>query len=105
MSVRRVLVAIAVVGIAALSAPAAVEPGVNSADLICILAPFGVLAVFMRRPKTPVEVPAPRAASNRSLDGLDYPAPVPARRTLADFPAAEHLAPCATDCWVCEAAR
>lgn len=53
MSVRRVLVAIAVVGIAALSAPAAVEPGVNSADLICILAPFGVLAVFMRRPKTP----------------------------------------------------
>lgn len=49
MSVRRVLVAIAVVGIAALSAPAAVEPGVNSADLICILAPVALVAVLAGR--------------------------------------------------------
>lgn len=72
MSVRRVLVAIAVVGIAALSAPAAVEPGVNSADLICILAPFGVLAVFMRRPKTPVEVRVLNTQTKgQGLDGFD----------------------------------
>ena len=72
MIVRRVIAAIAVVAIAALSAPAAVEPGVNSADLICILAPFALLAVFMRRPKTPVEVRVLNTQTKgRDLDGFD----------------------------------
>lgn len=72
MTVRRVVVAIAVVAIAALSAPAAVEPGVNSADLICILAPFALLAVFMRRPKTPVEVRVLNTQTKgQDLDGFD----------------------------------
>ena len=72
MIVRRVIAAIAVVAIAALSAPAAVEPGVNSADLICILAPFALLAVFMRRPKTPVEVRVLNTQTKgQDLDGFD----------------------------------
>ena len=106
MSPLRALAAALVVAFAVLCTPAALEPVLNSADLIVATAPVAVVALLWRRtPKTPVEAPAPRAASNRSLDGLDYPAPVPARRALADFPATEHLAPCATDCWVCEAAR
>ncbi|MBN9176077.1 MAG: hypothetical protein J0I43_01725 [Microbacterium sp.] len=72
MTVRRVVVAIVIVAIAAVSAPAAVEPGVNSADLICILAPFALLAVFMRRPKTPVEVRVLNTQTKgQDLDGFD----------------------------------
>ena len=72
MSASRLVAAMAVVAIAALSAPAAVEPGVNSADLICILAPFALLAVFMRRPKTPVEVRVLNTQTKgRDLDGFD----------------------------------
>lgn len=106
MNALRALAAALVVAFAVLCTRAALAPVLNSADLIVATAPVAVVALLWRRtPKTPVEAPAPRAASIRSLDGLDYPAPVPARRALADFPAAEHLAPCATDCWVCEAAR
>lgn len=72
MTVRRVTAAVLAVAVAAACAPAAVEPGVNSADLICILAPFALLAVFMRRPKTPVEVRVLNTQTKgRDLDGFD----------------------------------
>lgn len=41
--------AVVIVVVAALSAPAAQAPGVNSADLICLLAPIALLAVLARR--------------------------------------------------------
>lgn len=83
MSALRALAAALVVAFAVLCTPAALVPVLNSADLIVATAPVAVVALLWRRtPKTPVEAPAPRAASNRSLDGLDYPAPVPARRAL-----------------------
>lgn len=72
MSASRLVAAMAVVAIAALCAPAAVEPGINSADLICIFAPFALLAVFMRRPKTPVEVRVLNTQTKgQGLDGFD----------------------------------
>lgn len=72
MTVLRILAAITVVAIATACAPVAVEPGVNSADLICILAPFALLAVFMRRPKTPVEVRVLNTQTKgQDLDGFD----------------------------------
>lgn len=56
MSARRILAAAAVVAAAVLSAPAAQAPGVNSADLICILSPFALVAVcVVRRPKSKQE--------------------------------------------------
>ncbi len=72
MSARRVLAAVAIVVVAIGCAPSAAAPGVNSADLICILAPFALLAVFMRRPKTPVEVRVLNTQTKgRDLDGFD----------------------------------
>lgn len=47
MSARRILAGASVVAIAALSAPAALAPGINSADLICILSPFALVAVYV----------------------------------------------------------
>ncbi len=74
MSARRILAAIAVVVIAALAAPAAQAPGINSADLICILAPFALVTVcVVRRPQTPVEAPSrlPHGIPSRGLDGTN----------------------------------
>lgn len=74
MSARRVLAAVAVIVIAALSAPAAAAPGVNSADLICILAPFALLTVcVVRRSHAPVEAPEslPQGVPSRGLDGSE----------------------------------
>lgn len=68
MSVRRLVAAAVIVVVAVACAPAAQGPGINSADLICILAPFALLAVLARRPKTPAEAPRlPHGIPERSL--------------------------------------
>lgn len=74
MSAGRIVAAIVVVAIAALSAPAAQAPGINSADVICILAPFALITVcVVRRPQTPVEAPSrlPHGIPSRGLDGTN----------------------------------
>lgn len=73
MSARRVLAAVAIVGVAVVCTPAALVPVFNSADFICIFAPFALLVVLARRPKTPVEAPSshPQADPQRGLDGLN----------------------------------
>ncbi|WP_336642287.1 hypothetical protein [Microbacterium sp. MMO-56] len=74
MSLRRLLAAAVVVGVAIACMPAAQAPGINSADLICILAPLALLTVCVaRRPKTPVEAPSrlPQDIPSRGLDGTN----------------------------------
>lgn len=73
MSARRIAAAVAVIVIAIVCTPAAQAPGINSADLICILAPIALVAVFMRRrPQTPVEASRlPQGTPARGLDGLN----------------------------------
>ena len=72
MSARRVFAAVAIVAVAVACTPAALVPVFNSADLICAAAPFALLAVFMRRPKTPVEVRVLNTQTKgRDLDGFD----------------------------------
>lgn len=54
MSAARFVLAAAVVLVAILVTPAALTPGVNSADLILLLAPFVLVGIVARRrPKTP----------------------------------------------------
>lgn len=73
MSARRFFSAVAIVVIAVACAPAAQLPGVNSADLICALAPIAFVAVLMRRrSQTPVEASRlPQGTPERGLDGLN----------------------------------
>lgn len=73
MSARRIAAAVAVVVVAIVCAPAAQAPGINSADLICILAPIALVAVLLRRrSQTPVEASRlPHGTPKRSLDGVN----------------------------------
>lgn len=73
MSAHRIAAAVAVVVVAIVCAPAAQAPGINSADLICILAPIALLAVLLRRrSQTPVEASRlPQGTPERGLDGSD----------------------------------
>jgi hypothetical protein len=66
MSLRRVAAAAAVVLLAVLVAPAAIQPGFNSGDLIVVLAPFALLHICMPRAlKTP--------AGERNVPRVDDP--------------------------------
>ncbi len=49
MSAGRILAATGIVALAVVCAPAAAAPGINSADLICILAPVALVAVLAGR--------------------------------------------------------
>lgn len=73
MNARRIAAAVAVIVIAVACVPAAQAPGINSADLICVLAPIALVAVFMRRrSQTPVEASRlPQGTPERGLDGLN----------------------------------
>lgn len=51
--IRRVAAVAVLFLVVALVAPDAAKPGVNSADLICLLSPFIFLALVIRRVKTP----------------------------------------------------
>lgn len=51
--IRRTVLIVGLFAVVALIAPNAAQPGVNSADLICLLSPFLFLALVMRHPKTP----------------------------------------------------
>lgn len=73
MSARRIAAAVAVIVVAIVCTPAAQGPGINSADLICVLAPIALVAVLIRRrPQTPVEASRlPQGTPERGLDGLN----------------------------------
>ena len=49
MSTARIVTAAGIVALAAVCAPAAAATGINSADLICILAPVALVAVLAGR--------------------------------------------------------
>lgn len=49
MSGGRILATTGIVALAAVCAPAAAAPGINSADMICILAPVALVAVLAGR--------------------------------------------------------
>lgn len=67
--IRR-LAAIAVLFlVVALVAPNAAQPGVNSADLICLAAPFIFLALTMRRVTTPAgDASSPQASAHPTAE-------------------------------------
>lgn len=71
MSARRIAAAVAVIVVAIVCAPAAQAPGINSADLICSLAPIALVAMLIRRrSQTPVEASRlPQGTPTRGLDG------------------------------------
>lgn len=71
--IGRLAASVAIVAAAVASAPAAQEPVLNSADLICAAAPLALVAVLARRrSQTPVEAPRlPQGTPSRGLDGLN----------------------------------
>lgn len=61
----RVVLAVAIVAAAVLVTPEMLKPGVNSADLIVIAAPFLLVLIFAaRRPQTPAgDLASPSASA------------------------------------------
>ncbi|WP_054682638.1 hypothetical protein [Microbacterium sp. No. 7] len=65
--IARLVLAVLIVAAAVASTPAALAPGINSADLICASAPIALAVVLLRRrPQSPAagdRLPSPAGSS------------------------------------------
>lgn len=67
--IRRTVAIVALFAVVALVAPNAAQPGVNSADLICLASPFLFLALVRRHLKTPAgDAPSPQEPASPSAE-------------------------------------
>jgi len=79
MTARRVFASACIVAAAVLSGPNMLHPGFNSADAIVIVAPFALVAVWLRpqRSQTPAEGEAPQASVMSPLVTVPSAGPSP----------------------------